>query len=114
MEGVAEELATTPLALAEMDHLVSRLGGQAGRRALRRDLEAGAYAVEWWREATRTSLLVAHEYEWLELGLTDASLVALAAELDTTRMATLDERHFRAVRPLSGEAAFTLLPADAG
>jgi hypothetical protein len=33
--------------------------------------------------------------------------------LQTTRVATLDEHHFRAVRPLTGEVAFTLLPADA-
>jgi hypothetical protein len=33
--------------------------------------------------------------------------------LQTTRVATLDERHFRAVGPLTGEAAFMLLPTDA-
>jgi hypothetical protein len=40
-------------------------------------------------------------------------LLALAARLETTRIATLDERHFRVIRPLTGEAAFTLLPTDA-
>jgi hypothetical protein len=35
----------------------------------------------------------------------------LAADPKTTRLLTLDERHFRALRPLWGEA-FTLLPAD--
>jgi predicted nucleic acid-binding protein len=30
---------------------------------------------------------------------------------DTTRLLTLDERHFRAIRPLHADA-FTLLPAD--
>ena len=48
------------------------------------------------------------------LGLVDASLVALAAWLATARVATLDERHFRVLQPLSGERSFTLLPADAG
>jgi hypothetical protein len=48
-------------------------------------------------------------------GITKAELVrrVLAARLQTTRVATLDERHFRALGPLTGEAAFTLLPADA-
>ncbi len=46
------------------------------------------------------------------IGLTDASLLVLAARLETTRIATLDERHFRVVLALTGEAAFTLLPAD--
>ena len=34
-----------------------------------------------------------------------------AAAAKTTRLLTLDERHFRPMRPLWGEA-FTLLPAD--
>ena len=46
------------------------------------------------------------------LGLTDASLVVLAQRLGTADIATLDERHFRAVRPLAGGDTFRLLPAD--
>jgi hypothetical protein len=48
-----------------------------------------------------------------ELGLTDASIAVIAARHHTANILTLDERHFRAVRPLWGEA-FRLLPADAG
>jgi predicted nucleic acid-binding protein len=47
------------------------------------------------------------------LGLADASLVALAQRLGTIEIATLDERHFRAVQPLAAGKAFRLLPADA-
>jgi hypothetical protein len=50
----------------------------------------------------------------MKLGLTNASLLALAARLQTTAVATLDERHFRVLKPLSGGDAFTLLPTDAG
>ena len=46
------------------------------------------------------------------LGLADASLVALAERLETISIATLDERHFRSVRPLAAADAFRLLPAD--
>ena len=46
----------------------------------------------------------------LGIGLADASIVVIAAA-KTTRMLTLDERRFRTMRPLWGEA-FTLLPAD--
>ena len=54
---------------------------------------------------------IASQYETIDLGLTDASLIALAAHLETTRIATLDERHFRAVRPLAADThSFTLLP----
>lgn len=45
------------------------------------------------------------------IGLADASLVVLAARAATRSLLTLDERHFRAVRPQQG-GAFRLLPAD--
>lgn len=104
---------TTPLAFAEMDHLALARGGSAVAAALHEDLLAGAYEARWWPEAIEQSITVARQYASLGLSLTDASLVALARKVHTTRIATLDERHFRAVRPLTGEAAFTLLPADA-
>ena len=49
----------------------------------------------------------------MELGLADASLMVLAAHLQMIAVATLDERHFRALKPLTGGKAFRLLPADA-
>ena len=114
MEAVKEELCATPLILAELDHLVPRMGGTRAVEALRASFESGAYTVEWWRSALHETIEIASRYESIDLGLTDASLIALAAHLKTTRIATLDERHFRAVQPLDGKAAhFTLLPADA-
>lgn len=55
----------------------------------------------------------ARSHQALGLELADTSLLALAARLETARIATLDERHFRIVKPLTGQAAFVLLPADA-
>jgi uncharacterized protein len=108
-----DELCTTPLVLAELDHLVSRQGGSMAARALYKDFEDGAYSVEWWRSALRQTIAAARRYESLKLGLADASLIALAAHLSTTRIATLDERHFRAARPLTGRSrSFTILPSD--
>jgi predicted nucleic acid-binding protein len=113
MEEVEDELLTTPLVLAELDHLVSRQGGPAAARALREDFKRGAYAIEWWPSATREAIAIAERYTSMDLGLTDASLVALASRLETVEIATLDERHFRAVRPESGrEKAFVLRPYD--
>jgi predicted nucleic acid-binding protein len=115
MKEVDDLLSTTPLVLAEIDHLVLAAGGAGAARALWDDLDRGAYQVEWWSSALEDTLAVARRYEGMELGLADASLIALAAHVDTTRIATLDERHFRAVRPAPNKhAAFTLLPADAG
>jgi uncharacterized protein len=111
MEMTREDLVTTPLIVAEIDHLVSRGGGVGAAHAFYEDLTAGAYSVEWWPEAVIEIVEVASNNP--DIGLVEASLFALAARLGTMRIATLDERHFRAVRPLTGEAAFTLLPADA-
>jgi predicted nucleic acid-binding protein len=114
MEGVSDGLCTTPLVLTELDYLIPKHGDPAAARALRASFESGAYAIEWWHSALYETIEIARQYETIELGLTDASLIALAAHLQTTRIATLDERHFRAVRPLGDEAGgFTLLPADA-
>jgi hypothetical protein len=38
--------------------------------------------------------------------------VVIAARYQTTRLLTLDHRHFRTVAPLWGAPAFTLRPAD--
>ncbi len=111
IDKVGEDLFTTPLIVAEIDHLVSRAGGPDAGLAFYEDLSSGAYLVEWWPEAVAETVTAAREHQ--EIGLADASLLTLAARLGTTRVATLDERHFRNVRPLTGEAAFTLLPADA-
>lgn len=111
MDTVEEHLFTTPLIVAEIDHLISRNGGPDAAEAFYEDLMSGAYVVEWWPEAMAETVEVAREYP--DIGLADASLISLSARLGTTRVATLDERHFRVVRPLTGEAAFALLPADA-
>jgi len=106
------ELVTTPLVLAELDYLAGR-AGRSAVRAFRRDVADEAYAVDWWPTAAQEAVDVLDHYKDLGLSLTDASLVALAGRLEQTVIATFDERHFRAVRPLTGEAAFTLLPRDA-
>lgn len=106
-------VATTPLVLAEADHLALARAGTRAASAFRRDVAAGAYAVEWWAGAAAELVAVAERYRDLGLGMTDASLVALADRLETHEIATFDERHFRAVRPLAGGEAFTVLPADA-
>src|ERR1700720_2207421 len=94
-EDLDDDLATTPLIIAEVDHLVGARGGPTARRALHRDLAAGAYLVEWWPGAIAPVVKIAERYADTGLGLADASLVALAERLGTIEIATLDERHFR-------------------
>lgn len=108
-ETVDEDLVTSPLAIAEMDHLVGDKGGPPAREALWANLDSGAFGVRWWADALSETLRTARRQPFL--GLADASLVAVALRLNTTRIATFDQ-HFRSVTTLDG-TPFTLLPADA-
>jgi uncharacterized protein len=113
METTEEELSTTPLIVTELDTLVAWQGSPRAARVLRENFERGAYLLEWWPTAIHETIAVAKRYESMELSLADASLVVLSAHLQTIDIATLDERNFRALKPLTGGKAFRLLPADA-
>ena len=47
LEDERDNLITTPLVIAEADHLVASRGGPFAASALRADLAAGAYLVDW-------------------------------------------------------------------
>lgn len=111
VDQIDDDLVTTPLIIAEVDHLVGSRGGAKALSALRSDLAAGAYLLEWWSGAMPAAVEVAERYADIGLGLADASLVILADRVGTLDIGTLDERHFRAVRSLGGHA-FRILPAD--
>ena len=66
IENQTAELATTPLIVAELDHMVSLRGGPAAARALRQDLDRGAYLIEWWPTAIHEAIAVAERYESME------------------------------------------------
>jgi predicted nucleic acid-binding protein len=108
VETVDDDLVTSPLAVAEMDHLAAALGPEFSR-GLWEDLRSGAYAVRWWADAMAETIAVASRHP--HVGLADASLVALAGRIRTDRIATLDLDHFRSLTTPDGEA-FVLLPQD--
>jgi predicted nucleic acid-binding protein len=105
-----DELVTTPLVLAEVDHVIQRRAGSTVAEQVLADFRDGAYRVDWWPNAVVESLDVLRAERRLGIGVTDASLVALAGRLRTSRIATLDQRHFRQLQ--AGEKSFTILPAD--
>lgn len=107
-----EPLVTTPLVLAELDHLLARRLGESVRARAMARLAAGAVSVDPFDAAAfRSAARVAEQYGDLPLGLTDASLVVAARTARTQRVLTLDRRHFAAVRPIdSPEGTFQLLP----
>jgi hypothetical protein len=104
--------ATTPLVLAEIDYMLHSRCASPVVEAFHDQVRAGALGVEWWPKLEVEAADIADRYADIGLGLTDASLVALAGRLETTRIASFDERHLRAVEPLGG-GSFELLPADA-
>lgn len=98
---------------AEVDYLLGRRVGEAARRGFLDDLAAGRLDVECLERNDYARIVVLErQYTDLRPGLADLSVVVMAARLRCTRILTFDERHFRAIRPLYGDA-FTLLPAEA-
>jgi predicted nucleic acid-binding protein len=105
-------LLLSPFVLAELDYLCSTRFGYRTMVPVLRDVADGAYMlVSFGVEEMAAARDVAERYVDQEIGLADASLVVIAARYRTTSLLTLDERHFRVIRPLWGDA-FTLLPAD--
>ncbi len=91
------------LVLAELDYFLR--DHRAAMRAFVADIERGAfiYAPPTPAQLIRAMAVDAH-YAALRLGLVDASIVALAEELDLLRLATRDVRDFGAVRLADGRA----------
>ncbi|HEX7245677.1 MAG TPA: PIN domain-containing protein [Solirubrobacterales bacterium] len=109
--GASEELIVPALVLSELDYWChERLTGEAWLTFLADVLE-GAYSVE---HPTQEDLERCHElqgkYADLALGVVDASVLAVVERLGEPKLATLDRRHFSAVRPHHVEA-LELLPA---
>jgi predicted nucleic acid-binding protein len=99
--------------LGEIDYLLrAKLGMKAALHFLS-DLTGGVFALEPFTAADLVRCLkVLEDHHDLNLGLCDAAVMATAERLGVSRILTVDERHFRAVRNSKG-LPFTLLPADA-
>ena len=106
-------LVVSAFVAQEADYLIQRRIGIDAELLFLRDLAEGTFVVENLSlEDLGLARDLAERYRDLEIGLADASIVILAARHGSTRLLTLDERHFRAIEPLQG-GHFTLLPADA-
>jgi uncharacterized protein len=109
----ARELIVLPApTLGEIDYLLRvRLGNQALLRFLE-DIQEGAFVVEsvTMVDLRRCTALI-EKYRDLDLGLSDASVVAVAERLGTDRILTVDQRDFRVIRSARGKA-FHLLPGS--
>ena len=110
LESAPGPLVTTGLVIAEAGFLIARQVGPAGEAALVADVAEGRLVVEALTtpDWTRIGELV-ERYADLGLGVTDASVIALAEHHGVPEIATLDRRHFYVVRPAHRDA-FELLP----
>jgi predicted nucleic acid-binding protein len=96
--------------LTEVCYLASTRLGAVAEAAFLESLAAGELQLE----ATTPSDLarmadLVRTYADFPLGAVDASVVATAERLGATRVATIDHRHFHAIRPKHCPA-FELLP----
>ena len=102
----------SPYVLAELDYMILQRAGVKAETVLLREVAAGIFRLaEFDSHDVAAAADLVERYSDLRIGIADASIVVLAARYGTTRVLTLDERHFRAMRPLRADA-FTILPAD--
>jgi len=103
-------IVVSPFVIAELDYLVfSRLGVEA-ELTVGRALTSGAYVLpQFDAEALEVAYGVVDRYRDQAIGLTDASLVVLADRFSTTKVLTLDRRHFEVLRTLDGRT-FDVIP----
>lgn len=110
VERLGEDLVVPTCVLVEVDYWVRKLFAPQNWSVFVEDIASGAYRLE---PLTLSDLERAAElerdYEDLDLGLVDASVIAVCERLGETKVATLDRRDFSIVRPRHCEA-LTLLP----
>lgn len=112
LDGSIGTLIVSQYVLTELDYLLRTRIGVNAEVGMLRDVEAGAYEVTSLSETEiGVAISVIEQYDDRNLGIADAANVVLAARYRTVELLTLDERDYRIIRPLWGEA-FTLLPAD--
>ena len=93
----------------EVDYLLRSRGGADTARRLLADLESGAFASEPIDDDVLSrSAEIDRAYADADLGLVDASVIAVAERLEAEAILTLDHSHFRLVRALPCE----LRPAE--
>jgi predicted nucleic acid-binding protein len=113
LAATRDRIVLSPFVLAELDYMLNTHVDARVAAVLLEDVERGAYLLAPFSASdVGSARRVLSRYGDLGIGLADASIVVLAARYGTTRILTLDERHFRALRSLDGRP-FTLLPGDA-
>lgn len=110
MHLARRDLVLPPTVVAEVGYMLSREASADVESSFLRSLTDGSFRVVELTSADYERMAdLVDQYADFPLGTTDASVVALAERLEVDEVATIDHRHFRAVRPRHVQA-FTLLP----
>jgi uncharacterized protein len=114
LRGVRQPPVVSPLVIAEIDYMVLDKTGVARELDVIDDLTSGAYELpELDVDDLRSARHLIAKHKDLKVGMTDAVNAVLADRYDTNEILTLDQRHFRAITPLTRRFdAFRILPAD--
>jgi hypothetical protein len=111
VEGLREDLVVPTCVLVEIDYWAHKLLGAEAWDVFVADIAAGAYRLEpLTLDDLKRAAQLERDYADLDLGLVDASVIALCERLSETKVATLDRRDFSVVRPSHCES-LDLLPA---
>lgn len=100
----------SPYVIAELDSLLATRRGVREEVAALRELASGAWDLaSMTPRDVQTMTGIIERYKDQAIGATDASLVVLAGRYRTTRVLTLDRRHFNVLRTVTGRR-FDVIP----
>lgn len=111
VEERGEDLVIPATVLVEVDYWVLELLGHQAWGVFVEDVARGAYRLAKLEpDDLSRAAEIERAYRELDLGLVDASVIALCERLDEPKVATLDRRDFSVVRPRHCEV-LEMLPA---
>lgn len=112
IEASDEALVIPAPVLVEVDYWIHQRLGPGVMVALLDDIAVGAYRVEDVEATDYTRVRhICDRYADADIGFVDAAVSAIVERLAEPKLATLDQRHFRALRPRHVDALM-LLPGD--
>ncbi|MEO6913760.1 MAG: PIN domain-containing protein [Candidatus Baltobacteraceae bacterium] len=111
--GLREAVHIPMACLGELDYMLRKRLGLAAELDFLGEIRTGRFVLEplTLADAARCGELV-EQYASLDLGLADASVVATAERLRTSRVLTVDYRDFQTLR-MRGGKPFTIIPERA-
>lgn len=110
IERTDEDLVVPSPVVFETAYLLTSRGLFRSYLTFLRDLEVGAYViVDLWLEDYARIRAIREQYSDFDIGFVDAAVLAIVERLNEPKLATLDRRHFSALRPRHVEA-LELLP----